>query len=140
VGEGGLEPPCPYGHTDLNRARLPIPPPARVNPHRVARAVMPPSGPRLTPLPVTRGAWSPSQSRSSTGRGHSVHDTTHATRAILKDSRHSSSVNTASHIDRLSPTTLRNLPEVKKCGLLACCSLALVLPLLPVAVGWDGNR
>jgi hypothetical protein len=28
VGEGGLEPPCPYGHTDLNRARLPIPPPA----------------------------------------------------------------------------------------------------------------
>ena len=24
--EGGLEPPCPLGHTDLNRARLPISP------------------------------------------------------------------------------------------------------------------
>ncbi len=27
--EGGVEPPRPYGHTDLNRARLPIPPLAR---------------------------------------------------------------------------------------------------------------
>ena len=26
VREGGLEPPCPLGHTDLNRARLPISP------------------------------------------------------------------------------------------------------------------
>jgi hypothetical protein len=26
VREGGVEPPCPFGHTDLNRARLPIPP------------------------------------------------------------------------------------------------------------------
>src|SRR6187402_2863434 len=26
VREGGLEPPCPHGHTDLNRARLPISP------------------------------------------------------------------------------------------------------------------
>ena len=24
--EGGVEPPRPHGHTDLNRARLPIPP------------------------------------------------------------------------------------------------------------------
>jgi hypothetical protein len=24
VGEGGLEPPRPHGHTDLNRARLPF--------------------------------------------------------------------------------------------------------------------
>src|SRR4051794_9302070 len=24
VGEGGVEPPRPYGHTDLNRARLPF--------------------------------------------------------------------------------------------------------------------
>ena len=29
VREGGLEPPCPLGHTALNRARLPIPPLAR---------------------------------------------------------------------------------------------------------------
>src|SRR5699024_11853453 len=29
VREGGLEPPCPLEHTDLNRARLPIPPLAR---------------------------------------------------------------------------------------------------------------
>ena len=29
VREGGVEPPCPCGHTDLNRARLPIPPLAR---------------------------------------------------------------------------------------------------------------
>ncbi len=26
VREGGVEPPRPHGHTDLNRARLPIPP------------------------------------------------------------------------------------------------------------------
>ncbi len=26
VGEGGLEPPRPYGHRNLNPARLPIPP------------------------------------------------------------------------------------------------------------------
>src|SRR6478609_705731 len=26
VREGGVEPPRPFGHTDLNRARLPIPP------------------------------------------------------------------------------------------------------------------
>ena len=26
VREGGVEPPHPFGHTDLNRARLPIPP------------------------------------------------------------------------------------------------------------------
>lgn len=29
VREGGVEPPRPCGHTDLNRARLPIPPLAR---------------------------------------------------------------------------------------------------------------
>ena len=30
VREGGVEPPHPFGHTDLNRARLPIPPLARI--------------------------------------------------------------------------------------------------------------
>ena len=30
VREGGVEPPRPLGHTDLNRARLPIPPLALV--------------------------------------------------------------------------------------------------------------
>ena len=29
VGEGGLEPPRPFGHRNLNPARLPIPPLAR---------------------------------------------------------------------------------------------------------------
>src|SRR5436190_17127093 len=29
VGEGGLEPPHPFGHRNLNPARLPIPPLAR---------------------------------------------------------------------------------------------------------------
>ena len=29
--EGGVEPPRPHGHTDLNRARLPIPPLAHVS-------------------------------------------------------------------------------------------------------------
>ncbi len=32
VREGGVEPPCPHGHTDLNRARLPIPPLALTSP------------------------------------------------------------------------------------------------------------
>jgi hypothetical protein len=32
VREGGVEPPRPFGHTDLNRARLPIPPLARAAP------------------------------------------------------------------------------------------------------------
>ena len=30
VGEGGLEPPHPFGHRNLNPPRLPIPPLARV--------------------------------------------------------------------------------------------------------------
>src|SRR5690606_15547307 len=34
VREGGLEPPCPHGHTDLNRARLPISPLARAHRYR----------------------------------------------------------------------------------------------------------
>jgi hypothetical protein len=43
VGEGGLEPPRPFGHRNLNPARLPIPPLARVEPayypkqHRATR-------------------------------------------------------------------------------------------------------
>src|SRR5205823_8992460 len=48
VGEGGLEPPCPYGHTDLNRARLPIPPLARTGQQRYQRAV---SSHGLRPVP-----------------------------------------------------------------------------------------
>jgi site-specific DNA recombinase len=37
VGEGGLEPPRPCGHRNLNPARLPIPPLARVSQRRLAR-------------------------------------------------------------------------------------------------------
>ncbi len=49
VREGGVEPPHPFGHTDLNRARLPIPPLARVpsnltrGPRRLGRE-QPPHG------------------------------------------------------------------------------------------------
>src|ERR671917_174200 len=38
VGEGGLEPPRPFGHRNLNPARLPIPPLARATGPRVAEA------------------------------------------------------------------------------------------------------
>ena len=38
VREGGLEPPCPHGHTDLNRARLPISPLARDRRRRVVNS------------------------------------------------------------------------------------------------------
>ena len=38
VREGGLEPPCPHGHTDLNRARLPISPLARDSRRRVVNS------------------------------------------------------------------------------------------------------
>src|SRR6187549_1850130 len=33
VRKGGVEPPRPFGHTDLNRARLPIPPLAHAATH-----------------------------------------------------------------------------------------------------------
>ena len=39
VREGGVEPPRPFGHTDLNRARLPIPPLARAREASTAQAV-----------------------------------------------------------------------------------------------------
>src|SRR5215471_14529436 len=46
----GLEPPRPKGHTDLNRARLPIPP------HPLARPVYrAPSYSRFAPVPCPRG-------------------------------------------------------------------------------------
>ena len=68
VGEGGLEPPCPYGHTDLNRARLPIPPLARTGQPRYQRA-LPSHG--LRPVPfgavILRG-----YDRSSAGKGRFV--------------------------------------------------------------------
>src|SRR5438105_6219121 len=68
VGEGGLEPPCPYGHTDLNRARLPIPPLARTGQQRYQRA-LPSHG--LRPVPfgavILRG-----YDRSSAGKGRFV--------------------------------------------------------------------
>ncbi len=38
VREGGLEPPCPLGHTALNRARLPFPPLARGDPQEPAES------------------------------------------------------------------------------------------------------
>ena len=35
VREGGVEPPRPHGHTDLNRARLPIPPFLLITPRKI---------------------------------------------------------------------------------------------------------
>ena len=49
VREGGVEPPRPFGHTDLNRARLPIPPLARVAGLRLSQRrdrPQPSAGPR----------------------------------------------------------------------------------------------
>src|SRR3954466_8385993 len=48
VREGGVEPPHPFGYTDLNRARLPIPPLARVRTNL-------PSGGRRTDDEVSTG-------------------------------------------------------------------------------------
>jgi hypothetical protein len=57
VRKGGVEPPRPYGHTDLNRARLPIPPLARTD------SQLRTSQPRLTYLLVPSG-HSPSPPRT----------------------------------------------------------------------------
>jgi hypothetical protein len=55
VGEGGLEPPHPFGHRNLNPARLPIPPLARVTGQQYSLGWPPKSG-----------------SRPSSGRGDQV--------------------------------------------------------------------
>src|SRR5580704_4482553 len=44
VGEGGLEPPHPFGHRNLNPARLPIPPLARVTGQQYSLGWPPESG------------------------------------------------------------------------------------------------
>lgn len=64
VREGGVEPPRPCGHWNLNPARLPIPPPA----HWVCRGLLPLGAWRLpTPRTLARGAgWI--HIRSSAGR------------------------------------------------------------------------
>ena len=62
VREGGVEPPRPFGHTDLNRARLPIPPLALEAgsgyPTADGRSQSGSSGvPPMSRSPVTRGMW-----------------------------------------------------------------------------------
>ena len=52
VREGGVEPPRPFGHTDLNRARLPIPPLARAAEETLAHG-RPPTQNDGTPLALT---------------------------------------------------------------------------------------
>ena len=58
--EGGVEPPRPFGHTDLNRARLPIPPLARApsGPGRLAvgepERLSPRSPPPRSPIAATQ--------------------------------------------------------------------------------------
>ena len=49
VREGGVEPPRPFGHTDLNRARLPIPPLAPDGEKRISCQVGLRTGFRATP-------------------------------------------------------------------------------------------
>ena len=59
VREGGVEPPRPFGHTDLNRARLPIPPLARAAEETLAHG-RPPTQNDGTPPALTlvvTGSW-----------------------------------------------------------------------------------
>ncbi len=78
VGEGGLEPPHPFGHRNLNPARLPIPPLARATgvtiPDRslsVIRGVRAATGPRSSQRPSSAVAFCsravPSSSRMVAG-------------------------------------------------------------------------
>src|SRR5258708_13817907 len=55
VGEGGLEPPHPFGHRHLKPARLPIPPLARGN-RTGERTSGPLASAPLRPPPYTRGS------------------------------------------------------------------------------------
>src|SRR5215203_4472569 len=75
VREGGVEPPRPFGHTDLNRARLPIPPLAPEAGQGYPSVVSPPK-------PASEGACRPGflGSAGSTGPGRPA-DTIGATRA-----------------------------------------------------------
>src|SRR3972149_3337352 len=57
----GLEPPRPYGHTDLNRARLPIPP----HPRGRANLSAAPGLPRRRLLPRASGMLTRDRTRSS---------------------------------------------------------------------------
>src|SRR5438552_13837219 len=66
VGEGGLEPPHPFGHRNLNPARLPIPPLARVSGSRVPKA---PRSPTVAPVPFWRGPAVLRAARRAYGRG-----------------------------------------------------------------------
>ena len=79
VGEGGLEPPRPFGHRNLNPARLPIPPLARVSPRTLPDAPSPaptawPAG-TLDARWACRGSsvawsvWSRACSRAPSGQG-----------------------------------------------------------------------
>ncbi|MCU1508586.1 MAG: hypothetical protein JWQ12_851 [Glaciihabitans sp.] len=76
VREGGLEPPCPHGHTDLNRARLPISPLAltgritRMQPTEIITAGAAAHYPR-TPsnaAPSTAISMSPTAASAATNR------------------------------------------------------------------------
>ena len=62
VGKGGVEPPRPFGHTDLNRARLPF----RHFPGR-SRCASPSRGPRRTGRDRLRWRMSPSRAISARG-------------------------------------------------------------------------
>src|SRR5207248_6734128 len=69
VGEGGLEPPHPFGHRNLNPARLPIPPLARVarGDASLSRVADPGPHPRLVPA-VDFGVLAPQFTARMVGR------------------------------------------------------------------------
>ena len=67
VGEGGLEPPHPFGHRNLNPARLPIPPLARVSGATLAARAKPPQP--QPPVPSCPWACRASSGTGAYGRG-----------------------------------------------------------------------
>ena len=59
VREGGVEPPRPFGHTDLNRARLPIPPLAREAAARLTQHDTPTQTGQTCATSAHQGWWAP---------------------------------------------------------------------------------
>ena len=141
----GLEPPRPYGHTDLNRARLPIPPhPRAVDSSRRGRfghaARKPPSLARRHSLhdPPSRTPLSPRASRPSRSCEARRRHPRRARRSARSSSRsHSPPLagrnDTAAHraaVDReQDPLRLRvctqRSPRRRSAGATASCSTAL---------------
>src|SRR4051812_43712670 len=73
VGEGGVEPPRPYGHTDLNRARLPFRHSPEKPVHASTRIVTKPAGYDHPGLGKGRLRGSPAALRATSRRSRRGH-------------------------------------------------------------------